>query len=150
MDARRLTVLIVDDTPSARDLLVAALGAEGHRTYTAPGVAEALRILQAGPPFDLILSDYSMPPATGADLLKAVRADGRLGRLPVFMISGETDPLIRARTETLGANGWLPKPVCIRTLLSVVAAVARMAPNADAEPGAEPGVGIPTYRAIHR
>ena len=143
MTDRQLTILIVDDTPSARDLLEAILTQAGHRSYVASGVGEALDALDSSPPFDLVLTDYNMPPATGVDLLRAVRRDARYRDLPVFVVSAETDPAVRTGTEAAGANGWLPKPICMPTLLSVVAAVARMTSG-------EGDLGIPTYRRIHR
>lgn len=142
----RLTVLIVDDAPSARALLEALVTHAGHRTLSAGDVAEGLATLDAfGAAVDLVLTDYRMPGANGVDLVRAVRADARFRDLPVFVVSSEDDPAIRTAANAAGANAWVPKPICAASLLAAVAAVARLN-----QTGLQGDVGIPTYRRIHR
>jgi two-component system chemotaxis response regulator CheY len=75
----------------------------------------ALPILQSGS-FDFLVTDWNMPGMTGIDLLKAVRADAKLGKLPVLMVTAEQkrDQIIEAAQA--GVNGYIVKPFTAITL----------------------------------
>lgn len=155
-----LTILIVDDSAPVRALLDMALAAAGHRTLTAGSAFDALSIL--GDPstsrIDLILTDYQMPELTGWDLVRTVRDDPGFDDLPIFVVSSETDAVLRERMEGAGANGWFPKPISLPTLMVAIAAVGRV--RAASRPSPAMGwqsfgraiqarLRIPTYRRIH-
>ena len=70
------SVLVVDDAPETLEVLRRNLESEGYRVFTAPGVAEALAVLEATP-VDLVITDYKMPKVGGLDLVRHVpRAAG--------------------------------------------------------------------------
>lgn len=121
-----LTVLVTDDSPAMRTLLAAILTARGHQVVLAEDTPCALNLLCALRP-DVILTDYNMPGANGVDLVRWVRAQGRLDAVPVFVVSSETAPESRSRMAAAGANGWLTKPICVATLLTAVEAVEAVA-----------------------
>ena len=79
-------ILIVDDIPAARDSLVSKLNLYSYATVGVGGVEEALQRL-AQESFDLVLADELMPMRGGLDLLKALRTDARLARLPFILMS---------------------------------------------------------------
>ena len=79
-------ILIVDDIPAARDSLVSKLNLYRYTTVPVGSVDEALERL-AQESFDLVLADELMPMRGGLDLLKAVRTDARLARLPFILMS---------------------------------------------------------------
>lgn len=103
-------ILVVDDNPDNRDLLVRRLrrldidGAEqaGH------GI-EALEMLRAHP-FDLVLLDVMMPRMNGVQVLEAMKEERRLEETPVVMISAASELDTVVRCIELGAEDYLPKP----------------------------------------
>ena len=80
------TVLAVDDDPSALLYLEQVLVGEGYRVLTAPGGAEAQRILASETP-DLLLLDVQMPGMGGYELLKLLRGEERTAQIPVFFLT---------------------------------------------------------------
>jgi PAS domain S-box-containing protein len=82
-------VLIIDDEPAVRSLLVRYLERVGYLADQAPEGAEALRML-ASTPYDVILSDLRMPGIGGEELLERLRADGRGLERRVVLMSGDT------------------------------------------------------------
>jgi CheY-like chemotaxis protein len=82
-------ILLVDD-----DVLIAMssadmLGDLGHEVVETYSGKEALAMIDGGAAFDVLITDYSMPGMTGAELVKAARA--RLPNLPIIMASGYAD-----------------------------------------------------------
>ena len=120
---RTLTVLVVDDSAAMRTLVGTILVAGDHVVLLAEDVARALEILDVHQP-DLILTDYSMPGANGADLVREIRSRDAFVHTPVFVVSSEQAPETRNRMASAGANGWISKPLCVETLLAAVDAVA--------------------------
>jgi class 3 adenylate cyclase len=102
-------VLVVDDDPVNRLLLVRGLEGEGHRHATAENGRQALELLRAEA-FDVVLLDIVMPQMDGYDALAAIEADPGLRHIPVIMISalGELDSVVRC--IEMGADDYLPKP----------------------------------------
>jgi two-component system NtrC family sensor kinase len=66
MSAKR--VLVVDDQTAVRELVAAVLAADGHAVETARDGVDALRLLDAATPYDLIVSDLKMPGLDGPSL----------------------------------------------------------------------------------
>ena len=88
-DAGPKRILLVDD-----DALIAMSSADmltdlGHEVVEAHSGKEALSLIDGGATFDLVITDYSMPGMTGAELAKAVR--DRLPSLPIVLASGYVD-----------------------------------------------------------
>ena len=67
----------------------------------------------------LLLLDIRMPPPDGVELLRRMRADPRLNRLPVIMVTTTDDPKEIARCAELGSQGCLIKPVEFGQLLEL-------------------------------
>ena len=83
------TALLVDDEDLVRMSTADMLNDLGYRVVEARNGEEALRLVDSGEPFDLLVSDHLMPGMTGADLAHAVRA-ARPG-VPVLLVSGYAD-----------------------------------------------------------
>lgn len=102
--------LVVDDFEPMRKVTSGQLRLMGVNTIiTANDGAEALRILQ-NRRVDIVLSDWNMPVMTGLDLLKSVRADERLARLPFIMITAEAAREHVAEAIACGVSELLVKP----------------------------------------
>ena len=74
---------------------------------------------QAGHPY-LLLLDIRMPKVDGVDVLRAVKADPVLRRMPVFMVTTTDDPREISRCHDLGCNGYLTKPVLYERFVECV------------------------------
>jgi len=129
-------VLVIDDDRVVRDLLVRFLEKEGCHVTTAVNGEEGLRMARESPP-DIITLDVVMPGLDGWGVLKALKADVRLARVPVVMITIVDNPSLG---HSLGAVDYLSKPVDWRRLGAVLAKFrgAARAPSAVAQPGARP------------
>jgi adenylate cyclase len=102
-------VLVVDDDPVNRALLLHSLEREGYRHATAENGRQALELLRAEP-FDVVLLDVVMPELDGYDVLATIEADPGLRRIPVIMISALEDLESVTRCIEMGADDYLPKP----------------------------------------
>ena len=107
--------LVVDDNATNADILEHHTIAAGMRCAKAPDGARALQMLlearKAGDPFGVAIVDMKMPGMDGLELAAAVRADVRLGTLPIVMVTSlhSTDEMARAREA--GVSSYLSKPV---------------------------------------
>jgi len=80
------TILVVDDRPTNRDLLVTLLGYRGHKSLEAGDSAEALALARAERP-DLIITDILMPTMDGYEFTRRLREDPNIGSTPVIFHS---------------------------------------------------------------
>jgi DNA-binding NtrC family response regulator len=116
-----LSVLVVDDEAILCQSVEKILKRKGHNVDSATSVAEALRALDSGHRYDLIVADLMMPQAGGMELLSAVKASWP--DLPVLIITGFSSIASAVETTKLGAAGYLPKPFTPEELEKAVAAV---------------------------
>jgi len=110
-------ILVVDDSPDAREVLSRNLIAEGYHVMTAPGVAEATGILEVTP-VDLVITDLKMPKVGGIDLIRHVRA--RFKEVGVIMITGYASIETAVTAVKEGAEDYLAKPFTDSELLAAV------------------------------
>jgi adenylate cyclase len=103
------SILVVDDIEANRDLLSRRLTRDGHRVVSVDGGQQALLAL-AEEEFDLVLLDLIMPDINGFDVLVRMKADGRLRRIPVIMITALAETESAVRCIEAGAEDYLPKP----------------------------------------
>jgi CheY-like chemotaxis protein len=105
------SVLVVDDNPINRKLLLRALEAEGHQAAAVENGALALERLRAGErSWDVVLLDIVMPVLDGYETLAAIKTDEALRHLPVIVISSVEELESVVRCIELGATDYLPKP----------------------------------------
>jgi class 3 adenylate cyclase len=103
------SILVVDDIEANRDLLSRRLTRDGHRVVSVDGGQRALQAL-AEEEFDLVLLDLIMPDINGFDVLVRMKADERLRRVPVIMITALAETESAVRCIEAGAEDYLPKP----------------------------------------
>ncbi len=111
-----MKILVVDDFATMRRIIKNLLRDLGFtNTKEADDGNSGLPMLQAGN-FDFLITDWNMPGMTGLDLLKAVRSDPKLSKLPVLMVTAESkrDQIIEAAQA--GVNGYVVKPFTAGTL----------------------------------
>lgn len=105
-------VLLVDDDPDAREITRAAFEAHGHpvRIIDATDGRSAIDYLRGSARIpDAILLDLHMPVLDGTDVLRAIRGDPVLDRIPIVMLTSSTSKQEHALCRELGANVVLTK-----------------------------------------
>jgi DNA-binding NtrC family response regulator len=108
---------VVDDSPATLEVLQRNLTAAGFRVFTAPGVAEALKLLDQTS-VDLVITDLKMPGVSGMDLVRHVREN--LHNTEVMMITGYATVEGAVQAVKIGAEEFLAKPFTDEELLAAV------------------------------
>jgi two-component system chemotaxis response regulator CheY len=111
-----LRFLVVDDFSTMRRMVRVVLHELGYENVTeAEDGSSALPILKQGG-IDFLVTDWNMPGMQGLELLKAVRADPKLAKLPVLLVTAEAkrDQIVAAAQA--GVNGYVLKPFTAQTL----------------------------------
>jgi CheY-like chemotaxis protein len=117
-----VNILIVDDDPDLVALAERWLEREGHVVDHAATGTAALQALARDPLPDLVLLDVMLPRLDGLTILKHIRSNERLQRLPVIVVSGVADrPEDIGRAMVLGANDYIVKPLKEPDLLGRIA-----------------------------
>ena len=104
------TILVVDDLPANRDLMVRRLERSGFSVLSAASGPEAIEIVRRGH-VHLVLLDIMMPGMTGIDVLRTLRMTYSSAALPVVMVTAKTDSEDVVEALSLGANDYVTKPV---------------------------------------
>ena len=112
------TILVIDDDESMRDLLRLHLGAAGYDVEVAADAIAAGYMVLRSPP-DLIITDVNMPHLDGFEFIEALRSDKTLPRIPVIFLTSVEEG--DHRGKSLGAVGYVTKPVRADKLLTLVA-----------------------------
>jgi two-component system chemotaxis response regulator CheY len=115
-----LSALVVEDSPTMRQLIVFALSRVKGLTITEAddGVA-ALRQMSTQK-FDIILTDINMPIMDGLKLVKRIRSDEATRTTPIIIITTEGGAEDRQRALNLGANAYITKPIQAPQVISKV------------------------------
>jgi two-component system chemotaxis response regulator CheY len=122
--------LVVDDFSTMRRIIKNLLIDLGYANVTeADDGATALPMLQAGN-FDFLITDWNMPGMPGLDLLKAVRADARLAKIPVLMLTAEAKREQIIEAAQAGVNGYVIKPFTAVTLKEKIDKILETRANA--------------------
>ena len=118
--ARQATIMVVDDDPNLRLALSFRLRANHYRTVSARDGYSALALAQSERP-DLILLDLGLPGfATGAEVLKHMRAFPSLAAIPVIILTARDARDYEKPMRELGAAGYFQKPVDNQVLLDSI------------------------------
>lgn len=114
-----MKILIADDHDLLRDTLVLFVEGEGSiESVTASNLDEALAIMDAQGPFELIMLDYNMPGMSGLNGLK--RALTHNGENKVALMSGIATRSVAEEALSLGAAGFVPKTMSAKSLINAV------------------------------
>jgi sigma-B regulation protein RsbU (phosphoserine phosphatase) len=121
-----LPLLVADDEPVARALLVAHLRKAGYRVIEAENGRRALELARSADPA-LVLCDWRMPEMDGTDVCREIRQDPALRHLYFVMLTSlsDTDALVEALDA--GADDYIQKPWDPRAMLARVRAGLRVA-----------------------
>ncbi|MGZ3511342.1 MAG: response regulator [Candidatus Binataceae bacterium] len=119
------TILVVDDEFGILEVLEAILSDAGFKVISAMNGQEAMALLQKEVP-DLVIVDFMMPLLDGAGVIKAMRADGRLGRVPVLLASALPEQTISERCT--GYDAFLRKPYKTEKLMEEISRLLKLPP----------------------
>ena len=103
-------VLIADDDPVMRHLITTIVKQQECEVVMANDGREAYRILQSDSQFSAAILDMTMPYLEGLDLIRYMRSERRLMRIPIMMITAEQDTKLMGSSFSAGATAFLPKP----------------------------------------
>ncbi len=117
----RQTILIVDDSRTARHFLQNVLERAGFRAVTAATPDTAMAAIESSRPA-LIFLDMSVADQDSGNLLARMTSGGIFKRIPVVLFSQESEIVLEQRMKTLGATGYLQKTGNIPNVMAVVSA----------------------------
>jgi two-component system chemotaxis response regulator CheY len=103
-------ILMADDDPVIRRLLISLVEKEGYTVVATEDGRGAYRILQSDADFSAAIFDMLMPNLDGLEVIRYMRTEKRLMRIPVLMITSEQDLKFTAASFAAGATVFLPKP----------------------------------------
>jgi two-component system chemotaxis response regulator CheY len=118
--AKTAHVLVVDDSPTMRRMIVTALRGLGSVKFSEAGSGlEALERMTLTP-VDLMILDLNMPEMHGIEVLQFVRAHNTYSRLPVVVLTTRGDETSRSEAAASGATDYMTKPFQAGELLELV------------------------------
>jgi two-component system, chemotaxis family, chemotaxis protein CheY len=118
-----MNVLIVDDYKTMLRIVNSLLKQLGFQNiYEATDGGMALSMLRERD-YGLVISDWNMEPMTGLQLLKEVRADGKLKATPFIMVTAESKTENVVMAKQAGVNNYIVKPFNAETLKSKIVTV---------------------------
>jgi two-component system chemotaxis response regulator CheY len=113
------TVLLVDDSTTLLMSMKAILEKAGYAVETATGGDAALNKLATLKP-NILITDLNMPGMDGITLIKEVKKTPAFRFMPALMMTTESQQEKRTEARSVGATGWLVKPVKPEDLLEVL------------------------------
>ncbi len=103
-------ILVADDDPAILRLVTAIVEKEGYTVVPARDGREAYKLLQSDADFIAGIFDVMMPHIQGPELVRYMRTEKRLMRIPVMMMTAEQNPKLSSDSFAAGAVVFLPKP----------------------------------------
>jgi signal transduction histidine kinase/CheY-like chemotaxis protein len=125
---RSARILVVEDEPAVREMLVDVLGSQGHEVVACADGASALAHA-SGPAFDLALVDVSMPGLSGWEVATGLRATQP--KVPIALVTGWGDQIDFGEARTRGIDYLMGKPFDIDDMTRLVAGILAHEPNHD-------------------
>jgi two-component system NtrC family sensor kinase len=123
---RRPTVLIIDDSPTARDVVRRALEQGGYDVLEAASGEEGLRVAASLRP-DAVIVDFMLPGIDGGAVIRSLRLDAAMRTIPCLLLTAETDLGTELRALDAGADAFLRKEDDADLLLARLSATMRRA-----------------------
>lgn len=113
------SVLVVDDSPSIRQMVEVTLKGAGYDITTASDGQDALDKCKFTR-FDFVLTDQNMPRMDGLTLIRSLRGMGAYTRTPIMVLTTEASADMKNQGKAAGATGWMVKPFDPNKLLEVL------------------------------
>jgi CheY-like chemotaxis protein len=103
-------ILVADDDPAILRLVTAIVEKEGYEVVPARDGREAYKLLQSDSDFVAGIFDVVMPHIQGPELVRYMKTEKRLMKIPVMMMTAEQNPKLSSDSFSAGAVVFLPKP----------------------------------------
>ena len=113
-------ILVVDDFTSIRNFVCETLQRKGYETVGAANGNEAFQLLANTPDVNLVLSDYNMPDCTGFELLKKIKSNTEVSKVPVVFLTTESSPDKMRAAKEAGLSAWIKKPYRAETFFAQI------------------------------
>lgn len=118
-------ILVADDDPAILRLVTAIVEKEGYQVVPARDGRDAYKLLQSDGEFVACVFDVVMPHIQGPELVRYMKTEKKLMKIPVMMMTAEQNPKLSSDSFAAGAVVFLPKPfttsqlqVMLRMLIS--------------------------------
>ena len=121
----RRKILVADDVPENRALLVTVLSELDFQVLEATNGWEALQMVQSAAP-DLLLVDLAMPILDGWETIRALRRTPQGANLPIIATSASTTAEVEASSRAAGANTFIGKPIAESVLLGTIGTLLKL------------------------
>lgn len=125
-------VLVIEDDTSVCELLFSCLSKDGHRVSIAQSGESGLSQLEEDPP-DVMVLDLNLPGMNGLDVCRAMRRDPWMSRIPVLMLTGQSEEDDVVAGLEVGADDYMTKPFSPKLLTARVKALLRRRKRRDAD-----------------
>jgi len=112
------TVLVVDDEATIRQVARRILEGQGYHVTEASNGLDAIALLDAGAPLDLLIADFHMPDLLGDEMVRRIRASRP--DLKVLYVTGQIDRLMDERPSLGDGDAFLDRPCSATGLLEAV------------------------------
>jgi len=113
------TILVIDDSPSIRQMVAFTLKSDGYTVIEAEDGVEGVAQAKANA-IDLVLTDQNMPNMDGFTLVKTLRSLPKFASTPILILTTESQTDMKTLGKEAGASGWLVKPFNPHKLLEIV------------------------------
>jgi two-component system chemotaxis response regulator CheY len=117
------TALIVDDSPTMRQMVAFTLTNAGFTVVEAEDGKDAVEKVAAGPKMDIVVTDLNMPKMDGIELIRELRRLSAFKYTPILMLTTESAIEKKQAGKEAGATGWIVKPFNPEVLLKTIAKV---------------------------
>jgi two-component system chemotaxis response regulator CheY len=118
------TILVVDDSESIRQAVTYMLRKHGFNVLIGVDGNDALKHFN-GTAIDLVITDLHMPVMDGIGLIKEVRKIDEYRRVPMLVLTTESQLSIKMEAKQAGATGWIVKPFEAEKLINIIKKVLR-------------------------
>ena len=130
MPADQVKVLVVEDEPAQREMLVYNLEKEGYQVHVAGDGDEGVLIAKEQTP-DAIILDWMLPSMSGIEACRQLKADGETAEIPIIMLTARGEEADRIRGLDTGADDYVVKPYSVtESMARIRARLRRSKPSA--------------------
>ncbi len=113
------TIMVVDDSPSVRQMMAFTLENAGYEVVEAEDGKDALDKL-SGLQVNMIVTDLNMPNVNGIELIRSVRSKSEHKYIPILVLTTESHDSRKQESREAGATGWITKPFNPEQLIGVI------------------------------